>query len=77
VENKSDFDYVLEAYDRAQLNLGIHQVNWVITPAYGTQESFPQARFIDIQNWNYACGGKFRVIGQQHKWIYGPKEMLV
>ena len=77
VQDREDFDYVWEAFQRTQEFFPNTNLNWVITPAYGTHEEFPRSRFIDIQNWNYEVGGIFRVIGQQHKWIYGPKEMLV
>ena len=78
VQDREDFHYVVQAFDQVtKLIDAQHSLSWVLTPAYGTQEDFPRQRFIDIQKWNYEVGGLFRVIGQQHKWIYGPKEMLV
>ena len=51
--------------------------NWVLTPCYNTNEEFPMERFIAVINWNEAVGGPFRVIGQQHKWIFGPTKKNV
>tara|TARA_R110002072_G_scaffold276051_1_gene437471 strand:+ start:215847 stop:216554 length:708 start_codon:yes stop_codon:yes gene_type:complete len=50
---------------------------WVITPCYEPNEEFNQQRFQEILKWNEDKGGPFRVIGQQHKWVYGPSEKQV
>jgi 7-carboxy-7-deazaguanine synthase len=34
-------------------------------------------RFVNIMMWNESHGGHFRVIGQQHKWVYGPDKKEV
>ena len=46
---------------------------WCLTPAWEREESFPQKRFQTILEKNRHLGSPFRVIGQQHKWIYGPE----
>ncbi|MDH4468922.1 MAG: 7-carboxy-7-deazaguanine synthase QueE [Bacteriovoracaceae bacterium] len=77
IQDRKDFDDVVSAREKVVQQIPNHSLNWVLTPAYGTNENFPRERFIAIQDWNYSSGGHFRFIGQQHKWIYGPKEMLV
>ena len=46
---------------------------WCLTPAWEREEDFPQQRFENILEKNRRLGNPFRVIGQQHKWIYGPQ----
>lgn len=53
------------------------QVPWILTPAYNFAEEFPEKRFQDILNWNELANAPFRVIGQQHKWVFGPKKKRV
>lgn len=50
---------------------------WVLTPCYEPHEEFSGKRFQNILQWNEDEGGPFRVIGQQHKWVYGPAEKQV
>ena len=73
IENRNDFDFVLELKKR----LGSNFENWILTPCYKTEEDFPAERFRSIIEWNYQAKSAFRVIGQQHKWIYGAKEKQV
>ncbi|MCB9061657.1 MAG: 7-carboxy-7-deazaguanine synthase QueE [Halobacteriovoraceae bacterium] len=72
IENNVDFDFVVSAYQQVKNEVGEINFPWVITPSYNTFEEFPQKRFQEILEWNYRTGYLFRVIGQQHKWIYGP-----
>lgn len=76
IADSNDFAYALEA--RAQLEairpLG---VPFVLTPCYNVGEAFPLQRFQNVLSWNEAEGGHFRVIGQQHKWVFGPDEKQV
>ena len=71
IENKEDFGAVLDAYDEVADVAKKLEFPWCLTPAYNEGESFPQQRFADILRWNEEIGGYFRVIGQQHKWIFG------
>jgi len=68
VENSQDFDYLYDLYRKVKRK----EVSWVITPAYNLNEDFPEKRFLEIMNLNEKCGGPFRVIGQQHKFLHGP-----
>jgi len=68
VADDVDFNYVLAAYNKIQHK----QFTWCLTPVYNTGEEFPQERFIKIIELNQQNGAYFRVIGQQHKWIFGP-----
>ena len=78
VADKKDFDFVFEIYQNLLAKLD-HQVTtpWVLTPCYETGEEFPQERFIEIMDLNQSAGSPFRVIGQQHKWVFGPNKKNV
>ncbi len=70
VSDKKDFSSVLDMYYSLPDNLrGI--VPWCLTPCYENKEDFPGLRFEELFNLNTNEGGLFRVIGQQHKWVYG------
>ncbi|MEE3078133.1 MAG: 7-carboxy-7-deazaguanine synthase QueE [Bdellovibrionota bacterium] len=80
IADKVDFDATVEAYNSvmAQLDLESTQpVPWVLTPCYETHEDFPMERFTQVQDMNISAGSMFRVIGQQHKWIYGAEKKHV
>ena len=77
IENLQDFEYVKNAYTEIKRGLRAINFSWVLTPSYNTNEAFPKERFESILNWNESCGGHFRVVGQQHKWVYGPKKTNV
>ncbi|MBT6326188.1 MAG: 7-carboxy-7-deazaguanine synthase QueE [Bdellovibrionales bacterium] len=74
IETKEDFYFILEAFHK----LG-DKVNfpWCLTPAYNSNEEFPLERFKEVIDLNEKEGSFFRVIGQQHKWIYGPNKLDV
>lgn len=72
VSDRVDFDAVYAAFKDVTQSQNSLEFTWVLTPCYNTNEAFPMERFIDVINWNEAIGGPFRVIGQQHKWIFGP-----
>ena len=72
-----DFNATLEAYkslEKENLNMNFP---WVLTPCYNVGEEFPMERFASIIAMNEANGAHFRVIGQQHKWIFGPDKKQV
>lgn len=71
IADEVDFNAVLTVYNELALT---HKMNFpfVLTPCYNTNESFPMKRFENVIAWNEEHGGLFRVIGQQHKWVYGP-----
>ena len=48
---------------------------WCLTPAWERGEDFPRQRFQKILEANRNLGSPFRVIGQQHKWIYGSERL--
>jgi len=77
IENQHDFDTTLDAFVFLTKKLNIETVPWVLTPAYNPGEDFPMKRFQQIIEWNYQAKAPFRVIGQQHKWIYGPDQKSV
>jgi 7-carboxy-7-deazaguanine synthase len=72
-----DFYATLEAYKALGAEGRSLNFPWVLTPCYNTLEEFPLKRFTDVLKWNEETGGFFRVIGQQHKWIFGPDQKQV
>ena len=76
IADKKDFEATYDAFHfvRSQLT---HQVPWCLTPCYEPGEAFPMNRFQQVIQLNESFGLPFRVIGQQHKWAYGPSERLV
>jgi 7-carboxy-7-deazaguanine synthase len=77
IENQADFIYTLNAFKKLQIEENQINAPWVLTPAYNTLEEFPLNRFMQVLSWNEEAGGHFRVIGQQHKWIFGPDQKQV
>jgi 7-carboxy-7-deazaguanine synthase len=69
VEDKKDFESVYDAYHSVQ-DRG--QTVWSLTPCFIPDEVFPMNRFQQVIKLNEDFGLPFRVIGQQHKWVYGP-----
>lgn len=72
IETEEDFHATHNAYLKVREWLGSMPFSWCLTPSYNTKEAFPMERFIMVIESNHKIGGLFRVIGQQHKWIYGP-----
>ncbi len=77
IADKTDFMTTLEAYKMLEAENNGMPFSWVLTPCFNTNEEFPMERFIQVLNWNEEHGGLFRVIGQQHKWIFGPDKKQV
>lgn len=77
ISDRRDFDSVIDAFKGLSDTESSLNFPWVLTPCYNTQEQFPLDRFMNVLNWNEENGGHFRVIGQQHKWIFGPDKKLV
>lgn len=77
VADRLDFDYVLDTYKTLATTESSLDFPWVLTPCFNNEEDFPLRRFVNVLAWNEENGGFFRVIGQQHKWIFGPDEKLV
>jgi 7-carboxy-7-deazaguanine synthase len=76
VADKKDFESVYDAFDYVRKN-GAQASNWCLTPCYEPGEAFPMARFQHVIKLNEDFGLPFRVIGQQHKWVYGSSEKQV
>jgi len=76
IAHKQDFFATYDAFIQLK-NDHILIKEWVLTPCFEPGTEFSKKQFEDIVSWNYSVGGPFRVIGQQHKWIYGPNERQV
>jgi 7-carboxy-7-deazaguanine synthase len=73
VQSLEDFEYCLKYKTALGRSLpDVAPFSWIITPAFSPGEEFPKQRFQDIYGYNFAAGAPFRVIAQQHKWIFGP-----
>ncbi len=77
IADKTDFMSTLEAYKTLAAENETMPSPWVLTPCFNTNEAFPMDRFKQVLSWNEENGGLFRVIGQQHKWIFGPDQKQV
>jgi 7-carboxy-7-deazaguanine synthase len=77
IADQKDFTTTVEAYRAIELEVKSMNFPWVLTPCYNTLEKFPLDRFRQVLGWNEEAGGLFRVIGQQHKWIFGPDQKQV
>lgn len=77
IENRKDFEAVLNIRQLMLSEFPDSKMPWVLTPCYNTEEIFPMERFVNVINWNEEAGALFRVIGQQHKWIHGPDKKQV
>jgi 7-carboxy-7-deazaguanine synthase len=78
VFDQLDFDVSYEVFHWLEKNkLNQEVLNWIITPCYNNNEAFPTERFKQIINWNQDFGAPFRVIGQQHKWLFGPDKTQI
>jgi len=71
IESEHDFEATHKAYAYLKDKMGEIAFPWCLTPAFNPREEFPMERFIMVIESNQRIGGPFRVIGQQHKWIYG------
>lgn len=76
VADKKDFEATYDAFHFVK-GAGISQVPWCLTPCYEPGEQFPMNRFQQVVQLNESFGLPFRVIGQQHKWVYGAEAKLV
>ncbi|MFZ4715700.1 MAG: 4Fe-4S cluster-binding domain-containing protein [Bacteriovoracaceae bacterium] len=76
IADELDFHATVNAYEWVRTKTK-SSFDWCLTPAFETQEAFPQARFQSIMEMNLQYGSHFRVIGQQHKWVYGAEKKQV
>lgn len=76
VADKKDFEATFDALHFVKTQ-NVPLAPWCLTPCYEPGEPFPMNRFQQVMHLNESFGLPFRVIGQQHKWAYGPEERLV
>lgn len=77
IEREEDIASTIDAYNQLlSINSSLN-FPWCLTPSYNLNEEFPLERFRNVVKWNEEAGGLFRVIGQQHKWLFGPDEKQV
>lgn len=77
VSDKKDFEATYDAYHFVKSSQKLFVVPWCLTPCYEPGELFPMNRFQQVVQLNESFGLPFRVIGQQHKWVYGSEAKLV
>jgi len=77
IADRNDFNATLDAFKSLASTESSLNFPWVLTPCYNTEEDFPMSRFMNVLSWNEEEGGFFRVIGQQHKWVWGPDQKQV
>lgn len=76
VSDKKDFETVFDAFHFVKKGGG-KTVPWCLTPCYEPEEKFPMLRFQNVVKLNEDFGLPFRVIGQQHKWMFGSEAKQV
>jgi 7-carboxy-7-deazaguanine synthase len=76
VSDKKDFEATYDAFHFVRAAQA-PAVPWCLTPCFEPGEKFPMNRFQQVVQLNEDFGLPFRVIGQQHKWVYGPEAKLV
>jgi 7-carboxy-7-deazaguanine synthase len=76
VSDKKDFEATYDAFHFVKA-AHLPEAPWCLTPCYEPGEAFPMNRFQQVVQLNESFGLPFRVIGQQHKWVYGPTERMV
>ena len=77
VETDEDFQKAHEVYSELKRVRPQVHIPWCLTPSYPFGEDFPRSRFQRVIELNHQAGGPFRVIGQQHKWIFSSTARLV
>ncbi|MFP5385943.1 MAG: 7-carboxy-7-deazaguanine synthase QueE [Bacteriovoracia bacterium] len=76
VSDKKDFEATYDAFHFVKAAKA-PSVPWCLTPCFEPGEAFPMNRFQQVVQLNEKFGLPFRVIGQQHKWVYGPETRQV
>lgn len=77
VADKKDFESTYDAFHFVKAQGHHLTAPWCLTPCFEPGEAFPMNRFQQVVQLNENFGLPFRVIGQQHKWVYGPEAKLV
>lgn len=78
IADQKDFDYCLSFQEKTtELTDKVPLVSWVLTPCIETGNSADMNLFKMIYDLNFKNGCLFKVIGQQHKWVYGSSEKNV
>lgn len=77
VADKKDFEATFDAFHFVKAQGSVPTAPWCLTPCFEPGEAFPMNRFQQVVQLNEQFGLPFRVIGQQHKWVYGPEAKLV
>jgi 7-carboxy-7-deazaguanine synthase len=72
VNDKKDFEASYDAFHFLK-SKNAPSVPWCLTPCFEPGEPFPMNRFQQVVQLNESFGLPFRVIGQQHKWMYGAE----
>lgn len=72
VADKKDFEATYDAFHFVKTS-GAPLTTWCLTPCFEPGEAFPMNRFQQVVQLNENFGLPFRVIGQQHKWVYGSE----
>lgn len=76
IADKKDFESTFDVFHLARSS-GLSIPPWCLTPCFEPGEAFPMNRFQQVVELNERFGLPFRVIGQQHKWVYGAEAKLV
>lgn len=73
IQTKADFEYAYDFYLHCKEVAA--STNWVMTPACSSISPLSMKNFEWILEENQRKGACFRVIGQQHKWVFGQDRL--
>ncbi|MBL7664455.1 MAG: 7-carboxy-7-deazaguanine synthase QueE [Bacteriovoracaceae bacterium] len=76
IADQADFHATVRAYEAVAEKVSM-DFPWCLTPCYEPNEPLPLERFQQVVEMNQTQGAYFRVIGQQHKWLFGPDKKQV
>lgn len=76
ISDRRDFDAAVKMYQELFEKTG-EKPTWFLTPCFETGSDAPVALMNDIYSWVRECPSDFRVIAQQHKFVYGSMRLDV
>jgi 7-carboxy-7-deazaguanine synthase len=77
IDDEIDFKATFKAFNSLYHQYNGLRFHWVLTPAFGVNKPLTMSHFEWLLAKNEQEGSPFRVIGQQHKWVFGPKKEKV
>lgn len=77
IEDEADFKETFKVLNTLKTKYGSLDFHWVLTPSFHPAKPLTMDHFQWVLAQNESEGAPFRVIGQQHKWVFGPTKERV